>query len=71
MTSLTSIGFIMGKLKNAMFDVGYYAMEHGIEATTEQFNLAETDVQTCILFVESFTGTWEEYLQALKPPVLH
>ena len=54
-----------------MFDVGYYAMEHGIEATTEQFNLAETDVQTCILFVESFTGTWEEYLQALKPPVLH
>ena len=62
---------MMAKLKNAMFDVAYYAMDHGVDAATIHFNLSEKDVQTCILFAESFSGTWDEYLECIKPEVLH
>ena len=40
----------MGRLKSAMMDVGYEAMENGIEQTADKHCMSEDDVKFCILF---------------------
>tara|TARA_R100000935_G_scaffold39058_1_gene60508 strand:- start:769 stop:960 length:192 start_codon:yes stop_codon:yes gene_type:complete len=63
----------MGSLKSAMFDIGYHAEEHGVAQTADQYMMSEDDVKVCILFVNSFDGTWEDYLaySAKNGPVIH
>ena len=35
----------MGKLKSFMFDVGYFAIDHGIQAAVEKFHVDEEEVK--------------------------
>tara|TARA_R110002096_G_scaffold29445_2_gene88589 strand:+ start:339 stop:530 length:192 start_codon:yes stop_codon:yes gene_type:complete len=63
----------MGALKSAMFDIGYHAEEHGIAKTAQQYMMSEDDVKLCILFVNSFTGSWEEWQEGIEQesPTIH
>lgn len=51
----------MGAIKNLMFDVGYYAMDNGIQAAVKKFKVDEEEVKACILFTCSYDGTWEQF----------
>tara|TARA_R100000329_G_scaffold122300_1_gene100866 strand:- start:791 stop:979 length:189 start_codon:yes stop_codon:yes gene_type:complete len=51
----------MGKLKSFMFDVGYFAMDNGIQAAVEKFGVDEEEVKACVLFSCAYDGTWEEF----------
>jgi hypothetical protein len=53
----------MGALKSAMFDIGYTAEEIGITETAQKYHMSEEDVKMCIMFVNSFDGSWEEFEQ--------
>ena len=63
----------MGALKSAMFDIGYTAEEIGIPAAAQKYSMSEDDVKMCIMFVNSFDGTWEDYIQysSTNGPVIH
>ena len=43
----------MGRLKNAMFDIGHEAMEIGLEATADKYSMSVDDIKFCVLFVLS------------------
>ena len=63
----------MGQLKSAMFDVGYSAEEIGIAKTAQKYHMSEEDVRMCIMFVNSFDGSWEEFEEQAKAwePTIH
>ena len=44
-----------------MFDVGYFAIDHGIQAAVEKFHVDEEEVKACVLFACAYDGTWEQY----------
>lgn len=44
-----------------MFDVGYFAMDNGIQAAVEKFGVDEEEVKACVLFSCAYDGTWEEF----------
>jgi hypothetical protein len=46
-----------------MFDIGYTAEEIGITETAQKYHMSEEDVKMCIMFVNSFDGSWEEFEQ--------
>ena len=52
----------MGRLKSAMMDVGYEAMENGIQQTADKHSMSEDDVKFCILFACAYDGTWEDFV---------
>ena len=52
----------MGRLKSAMMDVGYEAMENGIQQTADKHSMSEDDVKFCILFACAYDGTWEQFV---------
>ena len=45
-----------------MMDVGYEAMENGIEQTADKHCMSEDDVKFCILFACAYDGTWEDFV---------
>ena len=52
----------MGRLKSAMMDVGYEAMENSIQQTADRHSMSEDDVKFCILFACAYDGTWEDFV---------
>tara|TARA_Y100001970_G_C14209873_1_gene846240 strand:+ start:323 stop:538 length:216 start_codon:yes stop_codon:yes gene_type:complete len=71
----------MGRLKSAMFDVGYFAIENGITAAQEEFHMSEGDIKACVLFTCAFQGEegstqedeWDQFVQQgnWEEPKLH
>tara|TARA_B100000214_G_scaffold303375_1_gene234063 strand:+ start:516 stop:713 length:198 start_codon:yes stop_codon:yes gene_type:complete len=52
----------MGRLKNAMFDIGHEAMEIGLEATAEKYCMSVDDIKFCVLFVCAYDGDWQQFV---------
>tara|TARA_R100001510_G_C7631910_1_gene190629 strand:+ start:1022 stop:1213 length:192 start_codon:yes stop_codon:yes gene_type:complete len=63
----------MSHVKNYMFTVADYAISNGIPATMEKFFETEDNVKVCILFADSYDGTWEDYIKQTnwEEPKLH
>jgi hypothetical protein len=53
----------MGKLKSTMMDIGYKAMDIGVQEASKHFGIPEDDVRTCVLFADSYDGTWTDYVK--------
>tara|TARA_R110000803_G_scaffold119741_1_gene187970 strand:- start:462 stop:659 length:198 start_codon:yes stop_codon:yes gene_type:complete len=52
----------MGKLKSAMMDIGYKAMDIGIDDAASEFNMSEEDIKACVMFANSYSGRWEQFV---------
>ena len=56
-----------------MYTVAEYAITNGIPATMEKFFESEDNVKVCILFADSYDGSWEDYIKHSnwEEPKLH
>ena len=63
----------MSHIKNYMYTVAEYAIINGIPATMEKFFESEDNVKVCILFADSYDGSWEDYIKHSnwEEPKLH
>jgi len=52
----------MGKLKSAMMDIGHRAMDIGIDDAVSEFTMSEEDIKACVLFANSYSGRWEQFV---------
>ena len=53
----------MGRLKSAMMEIGYKAMDIGVQETAKQFGICEDDVRACVLFADAYDGNWTDYVK--------
>jgi hypothetical protein len=63
----------MSAIKNYMWDVCIYAQDHGISAAMSKYFESREGVETCILFVHSYDGNWEQFMKEgnWKEPNIH
>lgn len=52
----------MGRLKDAMMDIGYKAMDIGVQEAAKFYDMSEDDVRACVLFADCFEGNWTDYV---------
>ena len=58
----------MGALKSVMMDIGYFVLDQGdlytgITLAEQKYSMSEDDVKMCVLFVEAYDGSWEDYIK--------
>jgi len=53
----------MSAIKNYMWDVGEYAVDHSIEESMKAYSESEEVVKVCIMFVHAFEGNWDSFVQ--------
>ena len=61
----------MGALKAAMMDIGYKAMDVGLEKASQEYAMSIEDVKACVMFANGFLGTWNEFQESQDNRLLH